>query len=100
MAEDPYCRNVAAWLATLTPSDFISRLKATVGKDPWHHSMREELHGVPSEIMPLAEELNNDPVKVEAVLPYLNSAAAASANLVGDALARLHGKALYLGRTV
>ncbi len=98
VAEDPYCRNVAAWLAALTPSDFVSRLKATIGKDPWHHSMRQELHCVPSEIMPLAEELIGDPGKLEAVLPYLNSAAAASASQLGDAVARLDREGFYLDR--
>jgi len=89
MAEDPPCRDAAAWRRALTPSDFLGRLKAIVGKDPWHHSMREDLSGIPSEILPLAEELHRDPEKLGAALPYLNSPEASSAVLFGDALARL-----------
>ncbi len=69
-------------MRALTPTGFqVSRLKAVVGKNPWHHSSREETSpGIPSEIIPLAEELGcRDPEKFEAVLPYLNSNDAASA---------------------
>jgi hypothetical protein len=89
VANDPYCRDVAEWLRALTPSDFARRLKAVIGKDPWHHSIREDISGIPSEIIPLAEELYRAPGKFEAVLPYLNSPDAASAGLLGDAVARL-----------
>jgi hypothetical protein len=91
--EDSVCQEAAEWLRALTPVDFAGRLKAVIGKDPWHHSMREELSGIPSEIIPLAEEVSRDPAKLQTVLPYLNSPAAASAALFGDALASLdtHG---------
>lgn len=96
VAEDPYCRETAEWLEALTPSQFAARLKAVMGKDPWHHSIREEVSGIPSDIIPLAEELKRDAEKFEAVLPYLNSPDAASAGLLGDALARLDTDAQYL----
>ena len=89
LVDDLYCRDVAAWRGSLTPSDFFGRLKAVVGKDPWHHNMREEIDGIPSEITPLAEELKGDPGKLKACLLYLNSSAAPSAGLLGMALARL-----------
>lgn len=41
MPEEPMCQEAAEWLRALTPRDFAGRLKAVVGKDPWHHSMRE-----------------------------------------------------------
>jgi hypothetical protein len=98
VAKDPYCQDAAEWLRTLTPSEFVGRLKAVVGKDPWHHSIREDISGIPSEIIPLAEELKRDPEKFEAVLPYLNSQDAASAGLLGEALARLDTDAQYMDR--
>jgi hypothetical protein len=98
VANDPYCRDVAEWARALTPSDFAGRLKAVIGKDPWHHSIREDGSGIPSEIIPLAEELYRAPEKFEAALPYLNSPDAASAGLLGDALARLDADAKYLDR--
>jgi hypothetical protein len=98
IADDSMCRQAAEWLRALTPSDFLGRLKAVVGKDPWHHSMREDLSGIPSEIIPLAEELYRDPEKLEMALPYLNSRNAASSGLFGDALARLDTNAQYLDR--
>ena len=55
---------VVAWRASLMPSDFVSLLKAVVGKDPWHHDMRENHHGIPSEIAPLAHEIYRDPGKL------------------------------------
>jgi hypothetical protein len=97
-ANDPYCRDAAEWLLALTPSDFDRRLKAVVGKDPWHHSRRERVSGIPSEIIPLAEQLIQDPAKFEVVLPYLNSPDAASAGLLGEALARLDTDAQYMDR--
>jgi hypothetical protein len=98
VADDPWCREVAEWVLALTPSDFIGRLKAVVGKAPWRHSIREQISGIPSEIIPLAEELNRDPVKLEAVLPYLNSPDAASTGLLGEALARLDADGQYMDR--
>jgi hypothetical protein len=96
VSEYPGCREAAEWLRQLTPADFAGRLKALVGKDPWHHSIREQMSGVPSEFLPLAEELASDPVKLETVLPYLSSAEAASSGLLGEALARLDAEGQYL----
>ncbi len=96
IAEDSMCQGAAEWLRKLTPVDFTGRVKAVIGKDPWHHSMREELSGIPSEIIPLAEEVNRNPAKLETVLPYLNSPEAASAALFGDALARLDTDAKFM----
>ena len=98
IADNSTCREAAEWLRALTPSDFSGRLKAVVGKVPWHHSMRQGLSGIPSEIIPLAEELNRDPEKFETVLPYLNSPDAASAGLFGDAMARLDANAKFMDR--
>jgi len=88
-AEEQGCSETVAWLDVLTPKDFARRLKAIVGKDPWHHSLREENSDIPSALIPLAEELFGSEEKFETVLPYLNSTEAASGALVGDALARL-----------
>jgi hypothetical protein len=94
----PYCREVNAWLTSLTPGDFVGRLKTAMGKDPWHHSRREESCGLPSEIVPLAEELIRDQDRFETVLPCLNSADAPSAGLFGDAVARLDPNGAFLER--
>jgi hypothetical protein len=96
LAADPMGLGAAEWLRALTPSDFAGRLKAVVGKDPWHHSMREEISGIPSELIPLAEELNRHAEMFDMVLPYLNSPDAASAGLLGDTLARLDPDAKYM----
>jgi hypothetical protein len=98
IADDPTCREATEWLRALTPSDFSGRLKAVVGKDPWHHSIREEISGIPSEIIPLAEALNRDPERLGTVLSYLNSPDAVSAALFGDALARLDADGKYMDR--
>ena len=97
-ANDPYCNEVAEWLRALTPAEFAGRLKAVIGKGPWHHSVREETSGIPSEILPLAHELGSDPAKLEAVLPYLNSPDARSAGLLGQALAHLDVEGRYMDR--
>jgi hypothetical protein len=98
VTDSPMCMEVAEWMRALTPSDFSGRVKAVVGKNPWHHSMRETISGIPSEIIPLAEELNRDPETLETVLPYLNSPNAASAGLFGEALARLDADSKYMDR--
>lgn len=97
---DPMCLGAKEWLERLTPTDFIGRLKAVVAKDPWHHSMREEISGIPSELMPLAEELENSAETLEAVLPFLNSPEAASASVFGDAVARFDPEAKHLDRVI
>jgi len=93
-----YCAETRAWNEALTPGDFLGRLKATVGKDPWHHSIREDLSDLPTAFMPLAEELLHDPAKLETSLPFLYSKDAASAGLLGDALARLDITGGYMDR--
>jgi hypothetical protein len=98
VAKDFACAETAEWLEALTPKDFAGRLKAVVGKDPWHHSMREEISDLPSALVPLAEELYASDDNFEAVLPYLNSTDAASASLLGDALARLDTGGRHLDR--
>jgi hypothetical protein len=96
IAEDSMCHDAAEWLRALTPVDFARRLKVVIGKDPWHHSMREEISGIASEIVPLAEEVNRNPAKLETVLSYLNSPEAVSAALFGDALAGLDTDAKFM----
>jgi hypothetical protein len=96
LADDPYCRDVERWLAELTPRDFDGQLKAVVGKEPWHHSIREDLSNIPSEIKPLAEELVADPEKFRRSLPYLSSNEARSAGLLGDSIAKLDTEGRYL----
>jgi hypothetical protein len=96
----PYCREVTTWLASLMPGDFVGRLKAALGKDPWHHSMREESSGLSPEIVPLAEELVRNQDKFEVALPFLNSADAPSAGLFGQALARLDPNGDFLERVM
>src|ERR1019366_9510620 len=47
-----YCNRVRAWQESLTPQDYSGRLRGIVGKDIWHHSIREDIHKEESEIRP------------------------------------------------
>jgi hypothetical protein len=98
VAKDFACAESAAWLESLTPKDFAGRLKAVVGKDPWHHSMREDISGIPSVLIPLAGELYASDDCFETALPYLNSTEAASAGLLGDAFAQFDTDGRHMDR--
>ena len=87
---------VGAWLAAITPNDFHGRLKAIAGKNPWHPFREKDLAGVPSEIHALADQLNQDPAKLQGALPFLNSREAASASILGEALGLLDADAKHL----
>lgn len=92
VADDPYCQDVSQWLNELTPTDFDGRLRAVIGKEPWHHSLREDL----SSIELLARELHADPSKMHRTMGYLNSSEARSAGLLGEAIARIDKEGSYL----
>ncbi len=98
-AEYPPCLAALEWLQMLTPREFLGKMKAIVGKAPWHHSLREGVApGLPPEIIHLAEEMSLDFNTFEQALPYLNSPEAASASLVGEALASLGNGVVYMER--
>ena len=49
-----YCNRVREWQQSLIPQDFAGRLRGIVGKDIWHHSIREDIHKEESENRRLA----------------------------------------------
>ncbi|HLG94929.1 MAG TPA: hypothetical protein VKX49_01325 [Bryobacteraceae bacterium] len=83
-----YCNRVRAWQESLIPLDYSGRLRGIVGKDIWHHSMREDVHKEQSEIIPLVEEAFADPRLLHANLPFLASPEARSASTFGVLLGR------------
>jgi hypothetical protein len=83
-----YCNRVRAWQESLTPQDYSGRLRGIVGKDIWHHSIREDIHKEESEISPLVEEAFADPRLLEANLAFLTSPEARSATTFGVLLGR------------
>ena len=93
---DANCVAVSEWLAQLTPSSFDDRVRAIVGKDYWHHSMRQDISKQPSEIAPLASEILADPSKLSNILEFLGSRAAPSAGLLGRELGHIDTEGRFL----
>jgi hypothetical protein len=83
-----YCNRVQAWQESLIPQDYAGRLRGIVGKDIWHHSIREDIHKEESEISPLVDEAFADPQLLDANLPFLMSPEARSASTFGVLLGR------------
>jgi hypothetical protein len=83
-----YCNRVRAWQESLIPQDYSGRLRGIVGKDIWHHSIREDIHKEESEISPLVDEVFADPRLLEANLAFLMSPEARSASTFGVLLGR------------
>ncbi len=93
---EEYCKRVKAWQQSLIPDDFGGRLRGIVGKDIWHHSIREDLQKERSEIAPLVEEVIANPSLFESNLDYLLSAAARSSSTFGVLLGRQDPSAVFL----
>jgi len=93
-----YCERVRAWQLSLLPSDFDGRLRGIVGKDVWHHSMREDMWNQESEIAPLVEEVLTTPSHIDVNLDYLTSAEARSASTFGVLLGRRDSLGSFLDR--
>ena len=91
-----YCNSVREWRDQYFPKDFGGRLRVTVRKDFWHHSMRDDVWKSGSEIDPLAEEIMRDPRLQEANIDFLCSPAAQSAAHLGMALGRRDSEARLL----
>jgi hypothetical protein len=83
-----YCNRVHAWQESLIPQDYAGRLRGIVGKDIWHHSIREDIHNEESEISPLVDEAFADPRLLDANFPFLMSPEARSASTFGVLLGR------------
>jgi hypothetical protein len=78
-----YCNRVRAWQESLIPRGYSGRLRGIVGKDIWHHSIREDIHKEDSEIGPLVDEAIADPRLLDANLQFLMSPEARSASTFG-----------------
>ncbi|HXA64421.1 MAG TPA: hypothetical protein VNV82_04670 [Bryobacteraceae bacterium] len=83
-----YCDRVQKWGATLLPGEFGGRLRGIIGKDLWHHSIREDDWKQESEIVPLVEEVLGNRELFEANVEYLTSPEARSASTFGVLLGR------------
>jgi hypothetical protein len=95
-----YCNRVRSWQSSLVPSDFDGRLRDIVGKDIWHHSVREDMRSQESEIAPLVEELLGNQSHFDANLGYLTSAEARSASALGVLLGRKDSPGSFLDRVL
>ena len=84
-----YFKRVREWQQSLIPQDFAGRLRGVVGKDIWHHSIREDIYKKESEISPLVEEAFADLRLLEANLAFLMSPEARSASTFGVLLGRI-----------
>ena len=91
-----YCKGVIEWRAECTPPDFAGRLRAVVGKDYWHHSIREDIHKGESEIEPIADAIIADHSLLENEMEFLCSVEARSAAALGTALGRKDPQAALL----
>ena len=91
-----YCDRVRAWQASLLPGDFRGRLRGIVGKDLWHHSIREDIQKQDSEIAPLVTEVFSNPLLLESNLDYLMSPEARSASTFGVLLGRKDAAGWFL----
>ncbi|WP_321478218.1 hypothetical protein [uncultured Paludibaculum sp.] len=83
-----YCERVRAWRNRMSPTDFVGRLRAVVGKDIWHHSIRERASVGGSEIDMIADELVGTVGLLEESFAFLCSTDARSAVSLGAALGR------------
>src|SRR5260370_7231847 len=95
-----YCDRVQAWGASLLPGEFSGRLRGILGKDLWHHSMREDMWKQESEIAPLVEDVLLKESLFETNLDYLTSPKAASASTFGVLLGRKDVSGSFLHRIV
>ena len=93
-----YCEEVRAWRGRISPTDFAERLQAIVGKESWHHDIREDIWKTGSEIDPIAEELVTTPGLLEESLDYLCSPEARSAVPLGTAIGRRDIGGAFLDR--
>jgi hypothetical protein len=93
-----YCDRVKAWQASLLPGEFAGRLRGIIGKDLWHHSIREDIRKEDSEIAPLVEEVIANPLLLDVNLDYLTSPEARSASTFGVLLGRQDASGGFLDR--
>jgi hypothetical protein len=91
-----YCDRVRTWQLSLIPAHFSGRLRGIVGKDLWHHSMREDMWNEESEIAPLVDEVVAQPSLLTSNLEYLTSPEARSASTFGVLLGRKDTTGLFL----
>lgn len=78
-----YVNRVREWQHSLIPGDFAGRLRAVLGKDIWHHSIREDIHHGESEISPLVDAVFADRRLIQENLTFLMSPEARSASTFG-----------------
>jgi hypothetical protein len=93
-----YCERVQKWGAALLPDEFGGRLRGIIGKDLWHHSIREDIWKQESEIAPLVVDMLVNPSLFEANLDYLMSPEARSASTLGVLLGRKDHSGSFLDR--
>jgi hypothetical protein len=91
-----YCDRVRAWQMSLLPSTFSGRLRSILGKDLWHHNMREGVWKQDSEVAPLVQEVVGNPLLLEANLDFLMSPEARSASTFGVLLGRQDASGKFL----
>src|SRR5262249_25443281 len=92
-----YCEQVRRWRDELLPKDFAQRLRAGLGKDYWHHSMREDVWKAGSEVEPLADEILANPGLLESNIEFLCSSEARSAGMLGLLLGRKDAGETFFG---
>jgi len=93
-----YCQSVRDWRDEYFPRDFSGRLRVSMSKNYWHHSMREGVWKSGSEIGPLADEIIAQEGLLEANMEFLFSPEARSAWALGAELARRDSDARLLDR--
>lgn len=93
---EEYRDQVVAWRNLLLPTDFPELLRVIIGKDYWHHSMRETMWNAESEVVPLVAVVIKNPKLLEDNLDYLVSPEARSAAMFGVVLGRQDVGAKYL----
>jgi hypothetical protein len=96
---DAYRDRVRSWLSDISPQNTMILLQQEVGKDPWHYSRHER--GKDRErwiaaLRTIAEELCSSPSLLKAVLEWLCSPAARSAELFGAILGESDSTAVCL----
>jgi len=92
----PQCAAVQAWIAQLTPTDFVKHLKTIVAKDQWRQKRREYMGDVISPMPDLAAQLLSHPEELKRLLAFLGSPEARSAGLLGQELGMRDVKGKYL----
>jgi len=83
-----YAAAVRAWLDWLKPTDIHGRLLATVGVNPWHHTIRGNDEAWRGEIGALAAYLSDHRTVLEGELAWLFSGDALSAPVLGEELGK------------